>query len=143
MRPAAPRTRPQDWPDRLVAYLAQCRPLGFAWGTHDCASFAAGWVQAVHGFDPLDGIRGTYASEAEYEALLQEWGGLGALLDQIAAIHELPECPPAFARRGDIVLAMVGNMEGLGIMDAVNVAVVGPDRMRLAPRSAILRAWVV
>jgi hypothetical protein len=97
----------------------------------------------VHGFDPLDGIRGTYATEEEYEALLQEWGSLGALLDQIAAIHELPECPPAFARRGDIVLAMAGNMEGLGLMDAVAVTLPGPDRLRLAPRSAILRAWAV
>lgn len=143
MRPAPDRPRPQDWPDRLVAYLAQSRAAPFAWGTHDCATFAAGWVQQLHGLDLLDGLRGTYASEPEYDALIAEWGGLEPLLEQVAALHGLPECPPPFARRGDIVLAQAGNMQGLGIMDAVQVVIPGPDRTRLLPRSTILRAWAV
>lgn len=143
MRPAARGPRPQDWPDRLVAHVASWRGQAFAWGTHDCATYVAGWVQAMHGIDILDGIRGTYGTEAEYEAMLQEWGGLGPLADSVTAIHGLPPCPPAFVMRGDIALLEVGNMLGLGLVDAVAVTVPGVDRVRLVPRSAIIRAWAV
>ena len=41
-----------DWPERLAAYLADQRPHRFAWGTHDCARFAAGAVHAITGQQP-------------------------------------------------------------------------------------------
>ena len=143
MRPAPPSPRPQDWPDRLVAYLAGCRRQPFAWGVHDCASFAAGWVLALRGVDPLENHRGSYASEAEFEGLVQAHGGLAALVEVAALAHGLPECPPAFAQRGDVVLVEVGNMLGLGIVDAVGVTIPGPDGLRVVPRRAIRRAWVI
>lgn len=141
-RPATP-PRPEDWPDRLVAYLAACRAVPFAWGVHDCATFAAGWVQQLRGIDLLGDLRDAYANEAEYEALLAQRGSLGAILDVVALVHGLAECPPAFARRGDVALMEIGNMQGLGLVDAVGCTLPGPDRLRVVPRSAIVRAWAI
>jgi hypothetical protein len=142
-RPPPARTRPADWPERLAAHTARWRATPFAWGQHDCATFAAGWVLEIHGFDPLEPLRGAYATEAEYLGLLEDAGGLLALMQRAAARNGLPECGPAFAQRGDIALVRLGNEECVGLVDAVGVTVPTCERLRIAPRSAILHAWAV
>lgn len=141
-RPNPPHRRPEDWPERLAAHIAAHRATPFDWGRHDCATFAADWVRALHGFDPLAPWRGTYASEGEYLALIDP-DGLDGLMDAAAAAHGLPEGTPAFARRGDIALVRLGNEECVGVVDMVRVAVPTLAGIRMAPRRFIIRCWAI
>lgn len=142
-RPRPARARPQDWPERLAAHIAAHRASEFAWGRADCATFTADWVAAMHGTDPLAGLRGAYGTEAEYLAMADAHGSLSAMAGATAALHGLPECPPAYAQRGDIALVRLGNEECLGIVDALAVTVPTLAGIRLAPRRGIVRAWSV
>lgn len=63
-------TRLPDWRARLARYLDTCARLPFGPGTHDCALFAAGAVEAQTGIDFARAYRGAYRSVEAGEALL-------------------------------------------------------------------------
>lgn len=134
--------RPADWPEQLGQALAAARHVPFAWGEHDCATIACDWVMAMRGVDPMAADRGVYATEAEFEALVEP-GGLAEFVADRAAAAGIAECPPAFAQRGDIALVRIGNQECLGLIDGRHVAVPTLAGLRLAPRAAVVRAWAV
>jgi hypothetical protein len=50
--------------DRLYAVLHRWHAAPFAWGRCDCMIVLADWVREVRGFDPADGLRGTYGDPA-------------------------------------------------------------------------------
>lgn len=52
--------RHRDWPARLRLWLAGIARTPFQPGTHDCALFAAGAVEAMTGTDLAAGWRGRY-----------------------------------------------------------------------------------
>lgn len=141
--PAHPRV--EAWPERLAALIEARREAPFAWGSHDCCLFAADAVLASTGRDPAAAVRGSYASEAEAEALMLGAGGLEAFVAAAAAEAGLPEIPVAFAQRGDIALVRPGNDPAVGVVLGDRVAVVGMDRMGFLPIGAagVLRAWAV
>lgn len=95
-----PPSRLPDWPQRLHACITAARNKRFAWGAHDCFTFAAGCVQAITGADPLADFRGAYHGRAQAHALLAQMGGV-----QAAATSRMGE-PIALAMCGvgDIVL---------------------------------------
>jgi hypothetical protein len=142
-RPLLAPRRLQAWPELLAAHLAAGRHRPFAWGVHDCATFVADWVRALHGTDPLAAWRGSYDSEAGFDALVAPAGGLAGFVAGVATAQGFPSCPPAFVQRGDVALVRLGNEECLGLVDAKHVAVPTLAGIRLAPRSAILQAWAV
>lgn len=91
-----------DWEDRLRTYLDRVRDDKFAWGTHDCALFAANCVRAQTGIDPAEAFRGTYDSaRGAAEALRQH--GQGTLLKTVTSWLGQPSCPH-HAKRGDIMM---------------------------------------
>lgn len=93
-------TRLPDWPERLAAYLAACRPLRYVLGRHDCVGFAAGAVQAVTGAQVLPV---QWSTPAEAARALRAVGGLRRAVDAV-----LPRLSvPALAQRGDVVLVRV------------------------------------
>lgn len=57
-------TRVEDWPERLAAFIEQRRKMPFAWGSNDCALFAADAVCAITGVDLGEPFRGRYDDEA-------------------------------------------------------------------------------
>lgn len=143
MRPASALARDPRWPD-ILAELCEARvALPFAWGSNDCALFAADVVLALTGVDPAGDLRGAYSTEAEAEAIIAQYGSLEALAVALAAAAGLPECPPAFAQRGDVALVDHGNQRSLGVVMGDAVAVPGTGRLAFAPLSAVLRAWSV
>lgn len=142
MRPDTTRTRPADWPERLAAFIDARRDHGFAWGLHDCTTFAADAVLELTGEDPAADVRGTYATEEEAEAIIGA-DGLEARVAGFLAGWGAPECEPAFAQRGDIVFVEVGNQRMFGVHLGSAVAVPGVDRLYFAPTSRVLRAWAV
>lgn len=53
-------TRQKGWQGRLAAFLASVARTPFSPGTHDCALFAAGAVEALTGVDLAADWRGRY-----------------------------------------------------------------------------------
>lgn len=98
-----------DWEGRLGAYLRACRDMPFAYGRHDCCLFAAGAVIAMTGVDLMGEFRGRYrTARGSIRALRRHGAGtLAATMD-----GKLEPIAPAFARRGDLVLANYGLGEG-------------------------------
>src|SRR5690606_35402004 len=60
----------------LGEYLRAAGTRRWEWGAWDCCAFPAGWVMECGYSDPMALWRGTYASEAEAKALIEEAGGL-------------------------------------------------------------------
>lgn len=90
--------RVHDWEMRLAALFEQRRRAPFEWGSNDCCLFAADAVMAACDYDPAKDLRGTYATEAQGEALIASLGGLEA----IASARVGEEIAPAFAQIGDV-----------------------------------------
>ena len=138
--PAQPR-RP-DWPERLMDLIEARRDARFAWGPHDCCSFAADAVEAMTGRDWLAPHRDRYASEAEAEAIIGP-DGLEALVAGLLADFGARDCPPGFVQRGDVALVLAGNDLTVGVVLGESVAAPGLRRLAFVPRVAIQRAWSV
>lgn len=110
-------TRKPDWEARLAAYLEPLRTRVFAWGRHDCCTFAAGAVLAMTEADPMPEFRGRYSTAIGSARALSRYGAgtLAATLDA-----KFDAVAPALAQRGDIVMS--GGLLGIclgGIMVAV------------------------
>jgi len=128
-------TRPPDWPERLDAFLASRATMPFAWGSHDCVTFAAAWLTALG----QEMILPTWRTETEADALLDERGGLQLAVQDILGLPS----DPAFLGRGDIALTWVGEDTPLGICTGSRVALAGPDRLIFVPRRLMRVGWRV
>lgn len=85
-----------DWPERLADYVESMRDDPFEWGKNDCATFAAGAVEAITGKRPELPI---YNDSKSYLLLIQET----SMADRLTAIFG-QSIPVAFAQRGDVVI---------------------------------------
>lgn len=132
-----------DWETRLAAHFASAAERQFAWGEFDCGLAVCDAVKTITGNDPGEGLRGTYASEAEADAIVRRLGDFAA---EVAVRFGFREVPPSFAGRGDIVLVNNGNpKQALGIVDlSGRTAVCASERgMKRVRMSHWLRAWKV
>ena len=142
-RPVTTARRPADWPERLGEFIRERRTQPFVWGTQDCVTLACDAVVLMIGIDPWEGLRGTYATEAEAEAMTAAAGGPEALVAARMAAAGLPECSARFAQRGDVALVEIGNQLMLGVVLIGRVAVPGADRLQFVPMSNVRRVWAV
>jgi len=94
--------RKPDWEARLAAYLEPLRLRTFAWGRHDCCTFAAGAVEAMTEVDPIPEFRGRYSSARGAARALKRLGR-GTLAATLDAKFEA--VPASLAQRGDIVMS--------------------------------------
>lgn len=81
----------------------------WSWGESDCCAAACDVFAALHGIDPMAGLRGTYASRAEAEAMIAREGGLDALAARLAALSGLRRSE---GRAGDIGVSGPGAASG-------------------------------
>ena len=150
--PAPITPRLPDWRPRLVAYLARITATPFAYGTHDCALFAAGAVEAMTGEDLAAPYRGRYGSLK---------GGLKCLAKAGAADHvaliraRCDQIAPAFAAVGDI--AVIGpeaaisagtsrvapGPAALGIFEGEHIVVLREEGLGFVPRATATLAFRV
>src|SRR3569623_1931677 len=93
----------------MLALLGERLRTPFAWGTHDCASFAFDAVRAVSGEDRFADLRGSYDTAAKAARILKRMGGLEAMVDA-----RLRKISPSEAHRGDIAGALLAG--GLTLM---------------------------
>lgn len=99
----------------LQHYLARTAHRRFDPGRHDCALWAAGWVQLATGKDLAARYRGRYDSLDQGYALLRETGYDHPIA--IAAEH-FTEIAPLMANAGDlaVVVPAGSNEPALGIV---------------------------
>jgi len=132
--------RHHDWPERLSAFIATARARPFAYGPHDCVSFANGAVEAMTGKSVMPRLRYSTALGA-LRALKRE----GGVHKAIAA--RLPEIPPATAQRGDVGTVLVDTPNGpttsACIVLGEKLAAAGADGLTFLSRSRLRAAFRV
>jgi hypothetical protein len=142
MRPQPVRSRLPDWAERLAALIEARREVPFAWGVQDCCTLAADAALEMTGSDPMAEWRGRYATEAEAEAVTGSQG-LEETVAAALAAWGAPECPVAYAQRGDWALVSVGNQLVCGIALGSVVAAPGRDGLAFVPISRAIRIWSI
>lgn len=137
--------RRQDWQRRLEEFLAAAERKPFAWGTWDCATFAAAAVEAVTGRDPFPWSLGTYSDAKGARRFLRagKWRSLEAAIDATVGNRR---ASPLLAQRGDLVLTAGDELgAAAGVVDLTGelVACLAPAGLVRLPLSAALAAWSV
>lgn len=126
-------SRVSDWEMRLSAYIADKREEPFAWGRHDCCTFAAGAVEAITGQDPMPEFRGRYDTALGSVRILE-----GKKLEEVLD-DKFAEVPISFAQRGD--LAMLDGC--VGVVSGDYGWFVAEDGLERVKRPLWDKAWRV
>lgn len=129
--------RKSNWPHDLHQFIATRRAMPFAWGTNDCATFAADWVAILTGVDHAAGLRGVYSTALGAARILDASGGL----EGIAARTGFKEVGPAYAQRGDLVIFDDENGPTLGVCDGKHSAFAHADGVAFRMTLECRRAW--
>lgn len=131
--------RPENWPELLDAYVLQHARTPFAWGSHDCCTFAADWVQMLCDRDPMAPWRGQYRTVTAARRLIEGAGGLEAMVGQALGAT----ISAAFAQRGDVVLGELSLGPTVGIVLGVDAAFPGLDGIERRLIRADAKVWRV
>jgi hypothetical protein len=132
--------RRSDWTLLLEVYIDRHRTTPFAWGAHDCVSFAAQWVElAREDLSPLADLGLTHASA--WEAVRAMAGR--SLLEAVNDWGQLTPIAPSFARRGDIALVDCEDRQCLSVCVGEAAAAPGVTGLVLVPMTAARAAWRV
>lgn len=136
--------RPADWPQRLADFLAERQSTAFTWERHNCAFFACDWLARLLGVDPAAAWRDEVGSALAAHRALVGGGGLEAMAVEACVRWRWPECPVAYARRGDLVLVET-EAEGpaLGIAEGATAVFVSAFGLARVPLRQCRRAWRV
>ena len=133
--------RVENWERRLVEAVEIARTKPFAWGEHDCASFAFETRTILTGGEDVAALwRGRYTTAlgAHRVMLRLGWASIEAmgrsLLDE-------PRETPLLAQRGDIVLA--DNGLGFGVVIGATAVGMSSDGISFAALNSCQLAWAV
>lgn len=132
-------TRHPDWRGRLARYVSGVVRARFRPGTHDCAMFAAGAIEAMTGEDMAAEFRG-YRTLEEGRAALAA-AGFGGMGDVVAA--RLTEVSPQFAQVGDLAILEEKGEEAFGIVQGPFIYVLRVEGLGLVPVSRARRVFRV
>lgn len=141
-------TRREDWPEQLAALVKSHVQVPFAWGSNDCALFAAEAVRVMTGTDLAAPWRGQYRDEASARGQRSASGHLETG-DMVAALYDMahralgPAVPPLLARRGDVVLAEHDNGHSLAVCLGGVATAPGRNGLLMLERAAWRYAWRV
>ena len=144
--------RYEDWPDRLVCFLAARDRTPLKWGTSDCSLFACDAVKAMNGSDPGHWFREKYKTKTRAFRLLRQFagGGLIETTERVMKEMDYPEIKPEKANSGDVVLINVENVhpEAFGLTAAImacpEVAIAqGKDNLVYVEDPDIKKAWAI
>lgn len=136
------RRRQPDWPERLTEVVEARRHTPFAWGAHDCITFAADVTLALTGRDVWAAHRGTYGTEAEAERVVGP-AGLEAFVARLMSDAGAVPIEVVEAHRGDWALITVGNMPMVGVVVGGLIAAPGQDGLAFVPLRRATRAWAI
>jgi hypothetical protein len=130
----------EDWQSRLVEYLSGVSRAEFAYGTHDCALFCAGAVEAMTGVDLAVNWRGQYKTMAQGLRVLNADGYRDHV--DLAARH-FEEIPIFAATLGDLAVMPTAEGLALGVVQGEGVYVLSQDRLGVMSIDQALRAYRV
>ncbi|MES2973355.1 MAG: hypothetical protein V4757_07085 [Pseudomonadota bacterium] len=134
-------TRFPDWRLRFDVFMTARLRTPFAWGSNDCALFAADCVLAIAGVDLAAGMR-THRTATQAARVIRRHGGLAEIATR-ALGQPVKVCD---AQQGDIVLMPQphGHRELLSVsLGGDQVAAPMAHGMGLMPRASGLHAWRV
>lgn len=100
--------------DHVEITLKRWRQSRFEYGRSDCILSLAEYASV----DLRSQYAGSYSTEAEAEALIEQFGGI----DQIIDLSGLPRIEPDQAKRGDIVVFWTGETAVGGICTGEGIA---------------------
>jgi hypothetical protein len=128
----------------LASFLSAAAARGFVWGEHDCMLFVADWAKRLTGQDPGAPWRGTYATQAEAEAILVRGGGPGPILHQALGAQGWHAITGGCAH-GDIAVVRVPTLAGRTLAASIFVdrgryALVTEQGLVVAP-APLLLGW--
>jgi hypothetical protein len=129
-----------DWPERLAAFVAARRELAFSWEEANCGFVACDWVRLRTGIDPAEAYRGQNGALATMRRV-KAAGGAEAIFERAAILCGWAQVPPAYARRGDVVLHRTPRGAALGIVDGTHGLFMQKIGLGPVPLSACARAW--
>lgn len=123
-----------DWQLRLEAFTRERSSVPFAWGSNDCALFAADAVQAMTGVHLCPELRG-YRDVRQAVRALAVIGGVRELASKALG----DPVPAKRARVGDVVVVQTGKREALSICNGQTALSPGIA----VPMTQALAAWRV
>lgn len=121
----------------LTAFLAAYEPLPFDWRVANCCHFAAAWVKAKTGVDPMEGLRRTPTRFSALRLIARCGGSLEAAWTLRLG---RPAIPATFAQEGDVVL-LQGRAGVAVCAGRVAVAVEVGGAFVFVPMREADRAW--
>jgi hypothetical protein len=135
--------RREDWLPRLCDVLEAARERPFAWGRHDCCTWALECAQAVTGERRWPPEKMLYKTRAGAMKALAGHGfaGIPDALDATMGARR----PVSMARRGDVVLVEVDGVTGCGVVDTTGemVACAGLAGIVSVPLASATLCWGV
>lgn len=145
-----PITRKPDWQSLLHHFIEGRKKQPFAWGTNDCALFAADAIHSFTGTDLGAGIRGTYTTEADagnkMTSICGSADALALATHFAAASGYIAWSHVNFAQRGDlVVLANPDGSHSVGIvsLNGVHALFVTTSGLRRMRTRDCVAAWKV
>jgi len=135
--------RRTDWTLLLEVYLDRHRATPFAWGTHDCVTFAVGWLDLVReDLGPqLDTLATTLDYRSAHGAVLRI--GQAGLHAAVEDWGQLTPVNVRSAQRGDLVLIETGGRHSIALCVGDHAAGPGVHGLELAPMDLATAAWRV
>lgn len=106
----------------LCEWIAERRRQPLAFGRFDCCTLCSDYLMHFHGGqDPMEGLRGTYATHDEAMAVLKKRGGLRKMVTKrLGKMRPMARC-----EAGAIVYGDFGHGPALGICVGHGIAAVG------------------
>lgn len=125
------------WETRLAVEIDAARLKPFAWGSHDCATWAFDVRRALTGEDAAHAWRGLYSTAKGAQRWLRRQGWADYEAGARAILGE--PVPPLTAQRGDIVL-----VEGaFGVCAGAVAMCLGETGLTERPMTDATLAWRV
>ncbi|MEI4263406.1 DUF6950 family protein [Roseovarius sp. D0-M9] len=133
--------RIEHWERRLVAAIDTARATPFAWGIHDCPTFAFQTRAILTGGEDVAALwRGRYATALGGQRVMRRLGW-GSLEDMGRALLGTPRPAVLLAQRGDIVLADTGL--GFGICTGASAVGMAPEGLVAVPLTSCWLGWPI
>ena len=133
--------RTPNWPLRLTTCLEAARDLPFAWGRHDCATWAFDLRRDLTGGEDVAAQwRGRYSTALGAQRVMRKlgWSDLEAMgRDLLGA----PLTTPLLAQRGDLVLG--GEDPAFGVCAGARAVFISPAGLVQLPLARCALAWRV
>ena len=129
------------WTTILAARLEAVRDLPFAWGSHDCATWAFDLRRDLTGGeDVADLWRGRYTTALGAQRIMRKlgWQTIEAMGRDLLGD---PLATPLLAQRGDLVLG--GEDPAFGVCAGARAVFISPDGLVQLPLSVCSLAWRV